>query len=366
MTPQDRVAKLESLLERVRRNAGKARVHAGVPAPVHAGAPVPAVASHPPAPAFVPEPLQSAPPVELEPTTLPPVPPPSEPTPVVVTPPPAWAAEAPSAVQARPASLPPEELSDDDLLDVTTLPPVAVAEAPAASEPPPDVTVSVEPEAEDEEEQAPVSSRRSKVAETLDEALASATELEEEREVPVKTPPPESGPQEAAVPLPPLEAAGVPDVDGLEADMLGPPSMGPTAEQLGETIELDEPTGPELEIDVVASVASVPEPELPPEELEITLPRAPMPSGTYDVSINPPLDVEVTGSAELSMPPVELPKEQEFVPTVPAAAHGVSDEVTAERTARPQHGATDVARVVLSPSGPPKNFVELLDISLGL
>ena len=91
-------------------------------------------------------------------------------------------------------------------------------------------------------------------AATLDEALAGAAELEGEalegeREVPIKTPPPESGPQEA---LPPtgLEAGRTPNVAELEADLMPPPSMGPTAEQLGETIELEAPRGPELEIDV--------------------------------------------------------------------------------------------------------------------
>jgi hypothetical protein len=175
----------------------------------------------------------------------------------------------------------------------------------------------------------------------------------------VKTPPPESGPQEAAVPLPPgLEAPGFPDVDGLETDMLGPPSMGPTAEQLGETIELDEPLGPELEIDIAAGRAPAAQPEAPLEELEVTLPRAPMPSGTYDVAgSTPPVEVEVTGGAapEVTPAPADAPPPPE-----------APRELTAERTVRAAHGATDVARVVLAPSSPPRNFVELLDVSLGL
>jgi hypothetical protein len=255
-------------------------------------------------------------------------------------------------VQPRPGSLAPEELSDDDLLEVSTIPPAEAAGPPeAAPEAPPEIVVSVSSEVELEEERPPSSSRRSKVAETLDEALASAAQMEqeEEREVPVKTPPPESGPQEAAAPLPGgLEAPGVPDVEGLEADMLGPPSMGPTAEQLGETIELEAPRGPELEIDVAADGALGGRPEAPPEELEVALPRAPMPSGTYDVPAE--AAAEIIQPAEPQAPAVEAAPEN----------------LGPERTVRAQHGATDVARVVLAPSTAPKNFVELLDVSLGL
>ncbi|HEY3493987.1 MAG TPA: hypothetical protein VGK73_04845 [Polyangiaceae bacterium] len=416
MSPQERVARLEHLLERVRKNRALARPAAGAaPVALPAAKSSPAASEaksspaaseaklasrpHAPPPIVEPAPPVFEPPVaeaaELEPATLPPappepaivaapepaivavpepppVPPMPEVTPVMVTPEPspvapgaAWTAERPSAVQARPVSLPPEELSDDDLLEVTTIPPEPEAAPAAELEVAPEVSVAAEAVEIEAEEQPPASSRRSKVAETLDEALASAAQLEqeEEREVPVKTPPPESGPQEAA-PLPAgLAAPGLPDVEGLEADMLGPPSMGPTAEQLGETIELDAPRGPELEIDV-ASAVPAPEPERPPEELEMTLPRAPMPSGTYDVSMSPPVDVEVRGAAEASLPPIEVGP-SDFIPTVPAHAPP-PEELAPERTARVQLGATDVARVVRAPSSPPRNFVELLDTSLGL
>jgi hypothetical protein len=375
MTNQDRVSKLESLLERIRRNVTLPRAAAAPQvSPVVAkapsaplSAPAPKPISQPfaaPEPKPISQPLAAAAPLEIEPATLPPESapaPPPEP-PAVPSPPPAWTAEPSSAVQARPGTLPPEELSEDDLLDVTTLPP-----APVAADVSAEIVVSVGTDAPFEDEQPPASSRRSKVAATLDEALAGATELEqdEEREVPVKTPPPESGPQAA---LPPgLEAPGVPDVDRLEADLLGPPSMGPTAEQLGETIELDEPLGPQLEIDVAVSGGPVPEPERPPEELEVTLPRAPMPSGTYDVSeAPPPLNIEITeAGVEASLPPVDLARPSDAVPTLPVQ-HSPREELAPERTLRQAHGATDVARVVLAPSSTPKNFVELLDVSLGL
>ena len=67
------------------------------------------------------------------------------------------------------------ELSFDDLDDKRSAPP------PSDDEP-------------------PASSQRSRIAGTMDEALARAAEqiqLEEGREVPLKTPPPESGPQAA-------------------------------------------------------------------------------------------------------------------------------------------------------------------------
>jgi hypothetical protein len=137
--------------------------------------------------------------------------------------------------------------------------------------------------------------------------------------------------------------------------------MGPTAEQLGETIELDAPNGPELEIDVMSAGPRV-EPERPVEELEVALPRAPLPSGTYDVAMSSTVDVEVSEGE--AVPPAGV-MARDYVPTVPAP-DAPAEELAAERTARLQLGATDVARVVLPPSSPPKIFVELLDISLGL
>jgi len=347
--------KLEALLERVRRNKTQAPVRA-VATPV--GAPLaldalpaspapPAVAQAParlpltPAPAPVTPP---APPAHLE-APAPAVTKTEPPPPPVTTP--SWRPEPGSAVQPRPSTMPPMEISDDDLLEVTTLPPEA--EVPAEGElrsrgvqEDDDIDVDVE------EEKAPVSSSRFKVPGSLDEALASAAQLEGEREIPIHTPPPESGPQEA-LPATGLEAPRLPDVEQLEADLMPPPSMGPTAEQLGETIELEAPRGPALEIDVGAS-HSEPPVEAPPEELEVTLPRASMPSGLYDVNITaPPME---------QAPPPEV---REAV-TVPSQALGDGPE----RTARPPLGATDVPQVTLTTPLPPKSFVELLDASLGV
>jgi len=244
------------------------------------------------------------------------------------------------------------EISDDDLLDVTTLPPVGAPPSSAAARSQ-SVQDDEDIDVEVEEEKAPVSSSRFKVPGTLDEALANAAQLEGDREIPIKTPPPESGPQEA-LPATGLDAPGVPDMDQLEADLMPPPSMGPTAEQLGETIELEPPRGPALEIDVVSAKAE-PATEPPPEELEVTLPRASLPSGLYDVEISvPPPEAVVT----LDAPPGQA----HVAVTVPAAARDEGPE----RTARPALGATDVAAVTLATPAQPKTFVELLDAALGV
>jgi len=241
------------------------------------------------------------------------------------------------------------ELSEDDLIDVTTMPP---GPDPDSAEAEPLVAMGAEPEAEPDEEQPPASSRRSRGPATLDEVMANASPAESEREIPVKTPPPESGPQEA---LPPtgLEAPRLPDVEDLEADLSGPPSMGPTAEQLGETIELDAPRGPELEIDITVSEEE-PDVPAPAEELEVTLPRASLQSGLYDVSIAAP-------------PSIDVPEREVHVAvTVPAVASSPESPEGPERLARPALGATDVAEVRFGTRAAEKSFLELLDASLGL
>jgi hypothetical protein len=339
VSARDQIARLEGLLERVRTNAAKARPAAEwranvatVPPKVEVVSPAPVMPA-PVAPPFALSPMTSeAPPVAAASPTPPPV---AAAPPVDV---PAWAPESGSSVQPRPPSAPPEELSDDDLLEVTTIPPATAA----AAEEPADLSVDVELSMDEEE--PPASSSRTKVAATIDEALASAADSDEEREVPVKTPPPESGPQAAGPPAVGLDAPGVPDVDALEADMMGPPSMGPTAEQLGETIELEAPRGPTLEIDVGMSDAPEPEPERPPEDLEVSLPRGQMPSGLYDV------------------PPVQA------TPAAPAVEERTSSVPPEPRpTARPELGAAEIARVVLGNRPTVSHtFVDVLDRSLSL
>jgi hypothetical protein len=385
VTTTDRVQKLEALLERVRRNrtAAPRRASAAMSAPIAREA-TRAVAPPAPVEPFAPATPPSPP---AAPAPTPPAPPTLSSAPPDASPPttPGWLPEPGSAVQTRPGTLPPEsipaeEISDDDLLEVTTIPPDAAESVPAAAaasptyaEPDePELTVSeppaehpaveppvLEPDTMEVSEITAVGVRVS--AATLDEALAGAAELEGEalegeREVPIKTPPPESGPQEA---LPPtgLEAGRTPDVAQLEADLMSPPSMGPTAEQLGETIELEAPRGPELEIDVTVEEAQPSLEPAPAEELEVALPRPSMQSGLYDMTAPPPAQYPDPALAE-GPPSVPEPRETATIPVeVPAAG-------SPARTARPALGATDVANVSLAPPASSRSFVELLDASL--
>ena len=345
---QERIQKLEALLDRIRRNRSARPAR-----PSTSAEPLRTTTSAPIAEPFALDalpPRATSPSVVSQPAPAPvksatPAAPPVTPTaPPVATP--SWRPEPGSAVQARPTTVPPMELSEDDLIDVTTLPPGPEADS---DEPEVVMAISSEAETETEDEQPPASSSRSKVTTTLDEEIASASPVENEREIPAQTPPPESGPQEA-LPATGLEAARLPDVESLEADLGGPPSMGPTAEQLGETIELEAPRGPELEIDVTVSE---PEPEIPApaEELEVTLPRQSMQSGLYDVSIAAP-------------PSVDMPAPEVHVAvTVPAVASTPRDP---ERVSRPALGATDVAEVRFGTPAATASFLELVDASLGL
>lgn len=380
MTTTDRVQKLEALLERVRRNrtATPQRAAAAVTTPlalegVPAAAPSPRAPVTPPFPPVAPAPTPPSPPTMA-----------SAPSDAPAPTTPGWQPEPGSAVQTRPGTLPPEsipaeEISDDDLLEVTTIPPDAAQSVPPAAEATyaeadePELIVSEPPEAEPPVVEPPVlepdTMEVSEItavgvrvsASTLDEALASAAELEGdtlegEREVPIKTPPPESGPQEA---LPPtgLEAARTPDVAELEADLMSPPSMGPTAEQLGETIELEPPRGPELEIDVTVEEAPVSLEPVPAEELEVALPRPSMPSGLYDVTAPPPPQYPDPALAE---GPSSVAEPRDMV-TIPVHVPSVDSPA---RTARPALGATDVAQVALATPASSRSFVELLDASL--
>jgi len=314
LSPSDQIGRLERLLERVQKNAGAPRAARSVEvaAPPVAAAPV-AVPVTPPPPSEDEAPI---PLVALAPRA------PEEVSSVEV------AAAAP-VVEVR-ASEPPEELTEDDLLEINSVPPPPVAEAPAIVEaaPPPADDIDFDDE---EEEKPPASSKRSKVPTTMDEALAAAAAQlgGEDREVPIKTPPPESGPQEA-VPLPAgLAPAPVPDVDDmLEADL--PPPRGPRPEQLGQTIDLEEARGPALELDLGRKATPAPVQEA--SELEAPLPAREA-DGGYD--------------SDLAPPPEAKQDLQAFV--------------------RPALPAGEVASFVGAESGfQPKSFIELLDASIAL
>lgn len=212
MSVQSRIARLEGLLGRVQRNASRPRA-------VGATA-LPAVAESAPeaqAPSFVRRATPPAPLMDEVDDLL--------------------GAESPAAPVAAELDSPASEE-------------IFIIEEPAPAEPvavAPNELVFEEPAFEEERpsqrrpdfgglelvEEAPASSRRSRVASTMDEALAgAAAQLE-----PPMTPPPESGPELSSAEL------RIPQAPPR------PVSVLPTTEQLGQTVSLEEGPSADLELD---------------------------------------------------------------------------------------------------------------------
>jgi len=183
----------------------------------------------------------------------------------------------------------------------------------------------------------------------MDEALAAAAEqLEAEREVPIKTPPPESGPQEAPMPAG-LAAPAAPDVDALLGQELDIPTRahetGPTPEQLGQTIDLEEARGPALEL-AEAKAESAPAPK-PIEELEVALPGPAAGAGYHD-------DLKPPPEAQQDLEAHRRRREDDVIPASP------------EVVARPMPAGSPETFSSVRETFRPGSFVELLDASLGL
>lgn len=264
MSVQSRIAQLEGLLERVQRNAGKPRAKAIVPmaAPVDVLS-APSVTRPVSAAPSVPSVSKAVTQVELPEPTVP----------VWSTPAPVLDRE-PEPSLTRPAASAPVLDEVDELLgaepelspelpvavDIETPvseevliieePPGAEPElvATAAKTPAPELTFdesfeevetpsSVRPEfgGLDLVEEAPASSRRPRVASTMDEALAGAAAR---MEAPL-TPPPESGPEPSAGPT----ELHIPQAPAR------PVSVLPTTEQLGQTVSLEEGPAADFELD---------------------------------------------------------------------------------------------------------------------
>ncbi len=387
MSTQEQITKLQGLLERIQRNASRPRgtvpqappvafatpvLSPPAPAPFVAPAP-PAYAAPTPAPfdaiddllGASPEPSPVPVEVDVPLDTIPPVAevsasqaPEAEPIPLVslssnqAAPPPPTddafgldsevsevrVATAPrdpapevtvAAIEAEAEPIGTEELSDDDLVEVTEGTP-----APA------DVDIDFE----DEPEQPPASSQRSKVASSMDEALAAAAaeQLEAEREVPLKTPPPESGPQAAPMPQG-ITAPAAPDVDALLGGELDIPtradagmsaSAGPTPEQLGQTIDLEEARGPSLEL--AEQKGSDPAPA-PVEELEVALP-GPNAVG-YDEHLAPPPEAREELEAHLRRQEDDIPPPPESLAQYPSVQPGGAPEIVPAYQAAPTYDA---------------------------
>jgi hypothetical protein len=355
VNPQERIAILERLLDRVKSKG--ARPHTGAVAEPQAAAArapsdVPAAPSPAPPSVAVPSAASARPAPASAPPSAPPPParaPAFAPTPARQAPvEPASGEWATAAVVSGRAPYPAEpsgdfgateeglqelELTDEELVDITV---EEGDEEAAAARAPSSADVEIDMEEEEEEEESPVSSRRARVAASMDEALAGAAgqlDPEPEREVPLQTPPPESGPQ-AALPLPPgLEQPPLPGeydsgVHPAEEVKVEFPPVRPTHAQLGQTIELEAPQGPDLELDMRSRVP----PERAEDELEAALPDA---------------SVERMRPSPSVLPPEELQAER----TERAQMHSDVAPASFSRAARPFA---------------PNTFAELLDASLAL
>jgi hypothetical protein len=423
VSAQEQISKLQGLLQRIQKNASRPRGGSSAAAPIRtapfgteplASAPVPFAAPSPfavpappsfdpvdellgvspepsPLPVDIDVPLDSVPPVAETAVSEAPE---AEPIPLVsvsagqAAPPPideAFALESEvSEVRVAPITREPatevtveaiaaeaepiaaEELSEDDLVEVTegTPPPAAT-----------DVDIDFE-----DEEQPPASSQRSRVASSMDEALAAAAEqIDAEREVPLKTPPPESGPQAAPLPMG-MAAPAAPDVDALLGGELDIPTRadtgmtsghGPTPEQLGQTIDLDEARGPSLEL---AEQKAIDAPA-PIEELEAPLP-GPTLVGGYDENLQPPPEAREELEAHLrrqeddiAPPPESLAQYPSVQPNAPAPEIVPVYEAAPagpEVLARPIPMGSPESFGSVRESFRPSSFVELLDASLSL
>jgi hypothetical protein len=400
MSAQEQIAKLQSLLDRIKRNSvqprGGAPVRASVPTPIVA--PVPFAAPAAPAPLAPPAPHDasvddllsasvelSPPPVEVDVPldTLPPVAEvDAEPIPLVSAPkapevpaledpfnleqevsevrfttgerePSAEVTVAAIEAEAEAEPLATEELSEDDLVEVT--------EATAA---PSEVASDLD------FEEPPASSQR-KVASSMDEALAAAAaQLDAEREVPIKTPPPESGPQEAPPPAG-MNAPAAPDVDALLGQELDIPTHargheGPTTEQLGQTIDLEEGAGPSLELaeQQVASAAPAAF-----EELEVALPGRDAGGGYHD-DLQPPPEALNDLEAHRRRLEDDIPPPPESLAQLPSVQPGPNVEIVQaagpEIVARPIPVGSPETFSTVRDSFSPSSFVQLLDASLAL
>lgn len=429
------VTRLEDLLARVQRNAAQPRArHAAFVSAQPAGARPVAAAPEPAAPAQVSPPASPPPAAYVAPPAatlnesvddLLADPFPASSAPGALAPPEPEVMPFASALSPLPEAIsgvmpvadlneePPEELLEDDIVEVS--PTAAVEEVvPAARTALDDVDIDFDDEDEDEdavhasdtEGEPPASSSRSKIAGTMDEALARAAEqieIQEGREVPLKTPPPESGPQAAMAPMPAgIHAPHAPDIDELlEADILpvgGTSAAVPTTEQLGQTIDLDEARGPSLELDHAIAAGPTQFAAAPPsEELEVALPQREF-GGGYTEDLMPPpearqdLDAHRQRVGDDAIPPppeslgqypslqpsaasgafaavvasnvtTESPTEAVSMVTIEAPANA---EFSPELLARPDLGPAPVAKFIRVEAPRPSTFLELLDASLTL
>lgn len=287
------------------------------------------------------------------------------------------AAEASRALTKRPSQPAPPVVSeldeapqrlDDELL--MTIPPSAAPPAAGDSSefelppaPVPGEFVSEPPS--DEGEPPPISTRQQRgddsAHEELEESLGFGADGAEDEEdfsaSSPRTPPPESGPQ---VTIPPKE-----DKEG--ETRAAPGTDSPTMEQVGSTIELDEPGSFDLEL-------ADGEPRPTPDDTEAQLPPGEY-AGTYDASLRPPENVqeELRTHAQAASERVERSSSAPSSPLQSSPAPQVAS--TPALGARPTEV---VARAPSTSSAPaalydgaaaqaePRTFIERLDAALRL
>jgi hypothetical protein len=365
----DKATFLQGLLERVRRNAAKPRTpraaakSEGMPKRVAAAPPSPIAAQQPPpvvvAPAPPPAPLPETQPIAPAPTAyhVPAIPPVTE-----------MAVEDDATLEVM-------ELDEAEIVDITLEDEeeAPAAQAPAAPAEVPDRIAAKPPAAvtdidfEDEDDRPPSSSRRPILATSLDEALTDAVD---EHEVPIKTPPPESGPQEALPPAQVLQQKPLElDEPGMEAELAA--RSVPAPEQVGNTIELEEPAGPALELDSLPA-ESGPQPGRAADALEAELrvpsdrpaQSAPPPTPVVEKAPEPEAPELTSAVVPVSAPippPVEPPRVEQLIP--PATAR-VEPEITPRSL--PPNDVPVAAFARAHREFKPATFLELLDASLKL
>jgi hypothetical protein len=283
---EERVARLTSLLERVKARAGgRSRLE-----PSAAPAPAPAVPSEPPramqpvvTPGSAVEAEETAPYAKLTTAQLAQA---VGPTPEPRQPPPEPASVDASELDLREAV----ELGEAD----------EVGPVPVSSQEP--ASVEIEPLLEPAEERAaarleepsepPASSRRVVAEPDTQQGFEPVTGAPEEIEPPPQTPPPESGPQ-VVVQIPPSDKGlGALEVDFANlagsADSLAPADR-PSMEQLGQTVDLEPSSFGSEMLELAASTPDKQAPEPPSGEMEAVIPGAQAP-GAYSPALEPPPD----------------------------------------------------------------------------
>jgi hypothetical protein len=344
VTAQEQIAKLESLLERIRRNAERPR-RVAVTEAGPAAHPAPVQAAAAPAPvqaAAAPSPKRSAAPEEVSLESL-------------------GAVEAvPSAVPAR-ERVPSADMEDLEIVEIGT-----------------DVTELV---AGDDQ------AASSEAAETLEEPVPESAprpavqSVEVEIEPPIKTPPPESGRQAVTPPPAVAESRAAAQSDDFDEDDLletdlsgGPISIAtpgsPTMAQLGDTVNIEgagaaaadlELAAPEHHREVPPSTGEAPSRRVDP--LATTAPdmrTALSLAQTVPDARSPFADaVRATTEAKAEPPPPKPAAKAEE----PARALSAPELVVERPISQALHPAEII---VAMPRKLPDTFLELLESSLEL